>query len=63
MRNSTMLKNILMRYSIALDMEDEDVFRLMLTDKVSGAGAEFEGKSFSAVLRLAHAHMLRTLKS
>lgn len=62
MRNSTKLKNILLKYSMALDMDDDGLFKLTLVDKVNDSTATFEGPSYSVVLRLAHSFMMKELK-
>jgi hypothetical protein len=62
MRNSTKLKNILLKYSLALDMDDGELFRLTLVDKASNEMASFEGKSYGDVLKLAYSFMLKEIK-
>ena len=61
MRNSTKLKNILLKYSLALDLEGE-LFKLTLVDKQSNLMSSFEGGSYSEVLRKAHSHLLLETK-
>ena len=63
MRNSTKLKTLLMKYSITLDLSDDETFRLMLTDKQTNEGQLFEGKSYSYVLSKAFSHLLKQIKA
>jgi len=62
MRNSTKLKNILLKYSLALDMDDGELFHLTLVDKVQNTMSSFEGKSYGDVLKLAYSFMLKEIK-
>jgi hypothetical protein len=63
MRNSTKLKTLLMKYSITLDMGDDEIFKLMLTDKQTNEAQLFEGKSYSYVLSKAYSYLLKQLKN
>lgn len=63
MRNSTKLKTLLMKYTVSLDMGDDEIFRLILTDKQTNEGQIFEGKSYSYVLGKAYSYLLKQLKS
>jgi hypothetical protein len=62
MRNTTKLKALLLKYTVSFDMDDDELFKLMLTDKQSNRGVLFEGKSYSIVLGKAYSHLLRELK-
>lgn len=62
MRNATKLKTLLMKYTVSLDMSDDEVFRLMLTDKQNNNGQLFEGKSYSVVLGKAYSYLLQQVK-
>ena len=62
MRNSTKLKTLLMRYTIYLELDDDELFRLVLTAKQGEDTAQFEGKSYSYVLSKAYSHLLKTMK-
>ena len=62
MRNSTKLKTLLMKFTVSLDMGDDEVFKLMLTDKQNNQSQLFEGKSYSVVLGKAYSYLLRELK-
>ena len=63
MRNTTKLKILLQKYRITLDMDIDEQFTLMLTDKDSGKIFKIEGKSYSIVIAKAYGHLLRVLKN
>ena len=63
MRNTTKLKILLQKYRITLDMDVDEQFTLMLTDKDSGRIFEIEGKSYSIVIAKAYGQLLRVLKN
>lgn len=62
MRNTTKLKILLQKYRVTLDMDEDEQFMLMLTDKDTGKIHEVEGKSYSIVIAKAYSHLLRVLK-
>ncbi len=62
MRNTTKLKTLLLKYTVSFDMGDDELFKLMLTDKQSNEGKLFEGKSYSIVLSKAYSYLLQELK-
>ena len=62
MRNATKLKMLLMKFTISLDMGDDELFKLMLTDKQTNKAQLFEGKSYSIVLGKAYSYLLQELK-
>jgi hypothetical protein len=62
MRNSTKLRNLLLRYTVALDMDDGETFRLTLMDKMNNRTQQFEGTSYTYVLGKAHGYMLKEIK-
>ncbi|TNE81498.1 MAG: hypothetical protein EP332_03655 [Bacteroidetes bacterium] len=62
MRSSIKLKILLQRYSIQLDLDEEEMLILRLTDKVHGDVEQFRGKTNSVLIGKAYAYMLRTLK-
>jgi hypothetical protein len=62
MRNSTKLRNLLIRYTVTWDMDDGATYRLTLMDKVDHSTVQFEGTSYSALLGKAHSYMLRMIK-
>ncbi|HLG34017.1 MAG TPA: hypothetical protein VI757_03995 [Bacteroidia bacterium] len=63
MRNSTKLKTLLLKYTISLDMGDDEIFKLLLTDKQTNEAQMFEGKSYSMVLGKAFSYLLKQLKA
>jgi len=62
MRNTTKLKTLLLKYTVCFDMNEKDIFILMLTDKQNNNGQLFEGESYSIVLSKAYSHLLKELK-
>jgi len=62
MRNTTKLKILLQKYRISFDMDEDEQFTMMLTDKNTGKIHELEGKSYSIVIAKAYSHLLRMLK-
>ena len=62
MRNTTKLKILLQKYTVSFDMNDDESFVLLLTDKSNNEMQEFEGSSYSTVIAKAYSYLLRTLK-
>ena len=62
MRNSTKLKILLQKYTVFLDLDSEEQFKLVLTDKGTNEMEQFEGKSYSMVLAKAYSYLLKVLK-
>lgn len=62
MRNTTKLKTLLQKYTVSLDMNDDETFVLLLTDKSNNEMHEFEGQSYSTVIAKAYSYLLRVLK-
>jgi len=62
MRNTTKLKILLQKYTVSLDMNEDESFVLVLADKTSNNMQQFEGESYSRVLAMAYSYLLRTLK-
>jgi hypothetical protein len=63
MRNTTKLKQILLKYDLALSMEDENLLKLTLVDKNTGSLASFEHSSYSQLLSRCYSFFLKELKS
>jgi len=63
MRNSTKLKNILQLYVITLDMDNEEIIHLTLTNKRTGTTETFTHETYARVLEQAFAYMKKGLKS
>jgi len=61
-RNTTKLKILLQKYTVSLDMNEDESFVLLLTDKTNNNMQQFEGESYSAVVAKAYSYLLRTLK-
>lgn len=62
MRNSTKLKILLQKYTVFLDLDSEEQFKLVITDKGTNEMEQFEGKSYSMVLAKAYSYLLKALK-
>jgi hypothetical protein len=63
MRNSTKLKTLLLKYTILLDITEDGMFKLTLSDKQTGKAQQFEGESYGKVLDKAYSYLLKELKS
>ena len=63
MRNTTKLKQILFKYDLALSMEEENLLKLTLVDKITGTLASFEHPSYSQLLSKSYSHFLKELKT
>jgi hypothetical protein len=63
MRNTTKLKQILLKYDLALSMEDEGLLKLSLVDKTTGRVESFEHISYSQLIGKGYSHLLKTLKT
>jgi hypothetical protein len=62
MRNSTKLKTLLIKYSITLERGEDEIFKLVLTDKQDNSMQMFEGTSYGMVLSKAYSHLLKEVK-
>ena len=63
MRNTTKLKLLLQKYTVSLDLNDDETFLLILSDKSTNNMHEFVGKSYSVVISKAYSFMIRVLKN
>ena len=63
MRNTTKLKQILLKYDLALSMEEEKMFKLTLVDKITGTFACFDHSSYSQLISKCYSHFLKELKA
>lgn len=52
-----------MKYTVSLDRGDDEIFKLMLTDKQNNNTQLFEGASYGTVLSKAYSYLLQELKS
>ncbi len=62
MRNTTKLKILLQKFTVSFDLNDDESFVLLLTDKSTNNLQQFEGESYSAVVTKAYSYLLRSLK-
>jgi len=62
MRNTTKLKQILLKYDLALSMEEENLLKLTLVDKNTGSFTSFEHSSYSQLLSRCYSHFLKEIK-
>ena len=63
MRNTTMLKHLLIKYDILFTMDEGEYFKIVITDKSSHESEIIEGKTYSEILRKAYSYMLKHLSS
>ena len=62
MRNTTKLKQILLKYNLDLSMEEEDLMKMTLVDKVNGRMYSFEHASYSHLIGKAYGYFLKEIK-
>lgn len=62
MRNTTKLKQILLKYDIDLSMDDDELMRMTLVDKMSGELKTFENSSYSFLINKAYSFFKKELK-
>ncbi|RFM30244.1 hypothetical protein [Deminuibacter soli] len=62
MRNTTKLKQLLLKYDIDLSMNDDGLMTLTLVDKQTAAMQSFEHTAYSTLIAKAYSHMLKQLK-
>lgn len=63
MRNTTKLKQILLKYDLALSMEEETLLKLTLVDKTTGRMKSFEHASYSHLISKGHGYLMKELKT
>jgi hypothetical protein len=63
MRNTTKLKQILLKYNLDLSMEEEGLLTMTLIDKITGKMQAFEHTSYSQLVGKVYSHFLKTLKT
>ncbi|MDP4131685.1 MAG: hypothetical protein Q8918_01375 [Bacteroidota bacterium] len=63
MRNTTKLKQILLKYDLALSMEEETLMKLSLIDKATGKIKSFEHASYSQLISKGYGYLLKELKT
>lgn len=57
-----MLKAMLLKYSILLDMDDDGNFKMTLTDKQTNKMEIVEAESYTAIIRKAYSYLLQQLR-
>jgi hypothetical protein len=62
MRNTTKLKQILLKYNLDLSMEEDGLLKLTLVDKTTGNLAHFEHSSYSTLLSKCYSFFLKSIK-
>jgi hypothetical protein len=62
MRNTTKLKQILLKYDLDLSMDEDGLLKLTLVDKNTGGLNSFEHNSYSQLLGKCYSHFLKELK-
>lgn len=62
MRNTTKLKQILLKYDLDLSMEEDGLLMLTLIDKITGTLTRFENPSYSKLISHGHSHFLKEIK-
>jgi len=62
-RNTTMLKAVLLKYSILIEMDDDEMFTMQLKDKINKRTISIRGKQYSVIIRKAYSQLLRDLKN
>jgi len=63
MRNTTKLKQMLLKYDMDLSMGEEGLLNLTLVDKITGSMVSFENSSYSSLLSKCYSHFLKQIKS
>jgi len=62
MRNTTKLKQILLKYDLDLSMDDDSLIRITLVDKNSGKLASFENSSYSTLISKSYSYFLKAVR-
>jgi hypothetical protein len=62
MRNTTKLKQILLKYDVDLSMDEENLMKLTLVDKSTGNLTSFEHSSYSQLLSKSYSYFIQQLK-
>ena len=63
MRNTTKLKQILLKYDLDLSMAEDGLMTMTLIDKITGRQTSFENSSYSSLISKAYSGFLKTLKT
>ncbi len=62
MRNTTKLKQILLKYDVDISMDEENLIKLTLVDKNTGNLTFFEHSSYSQLLSKSYSYFIQQLK-
>lgn len=62
MRNTTKLKQILLKYDLDLSMDPDGLIQITLVDKSSGKLSRFENSSYSTLVSKSYSHFLKAIK-
>jgi len=62
MRNTTKLKQILLKYDVDISMDEENLMKLTLVDKITGSLAFFEHSSYSQLINKSYSYFIQQLK-
>jgi len=62
MRNTTKLKQILLKYDVDISMDEENLMKLTLVDKITGSLTFFEHNSYSQLINKGFSHFMKELK-
>jgi len=62
MRNTTKLKQILLKYDLDLSMDEDGLIKLTLVDKNTGSPARFENSSYSTLVSKSYSYFLKEIK-
>jgi hypothetical protein len=63
MRNTTKLKQILLKYDLDLSMDEDGLLHLTLVNKMTGSLTHFENSAYSTLLSKSYSYFLKELKS
>ena len=62
MRNTTKLKQILLKYDLDLSMEEDGLLKLTLVDKITGNLTRFENSSYSSLISKCYSYFLKEIQ-
>jgi hypothetical protein len=62
MRNTTKLKQILLKYDIDLSLDEDGLMKISLIDKSTGAMVRYENSSYSTLISKCYSHFLKEIK-
>lgn len=62
MRNTTKLKQILLKYDLDLSMDGDNLIKITLIDKNTGVLTRFENSSYSTLVSKSYSYFLKAIK-